>query len=106
MKITYSKQPNPLAKAVAKAVGSVEGEIEYRTMFVLDQLLHQMKQQGISKAELAKRMNVATSRVTDLLCGDGNLTVDMLVRAGHALDVDLVQIFVPRGQKGRWVKDE
>jgi|GEM_PF-1120780 len=103
MKITYSNQPNPIAKAFAKAIESVEAEIEFRKLTVVEELLQFMKRQGIKKGELAKRMGVGNSRITAMLSGDSNLTIDTLVRAGRAVDADLVQTFVPRGQKGVWV---
>jgi len=105
MKITRTKtKATKLQKAVSRAMESVEAEIEYRKMEVVDLLARRMKEQGVNKGELAKRMGVANSRVSMLLSGDSNLTIDSLVRAGRAVDADLVQTFVPRGQKGVWVE--
>jgi len=104
MKITYSYEANPLAKAVAKAMESVTAEIEYRKLTVVEELLQYMKRNGMNKGELAERMGVSNSRVTAMLSGDSNLTIDTLVRAGRAVGADLVQTFVPRGQKGVWVE--
>ncbi len=104
MKITYSHEPNPLAKAFARALESVEAEVEYRKLTVVEELLQYMKRNGINKGELAERMGVSNSRITAMLSGDSNLTIDTLVRAGRAVGADLVQTFVPHGQKGVWVE--
>ena len=42
-------------------------------------------------------MGVGPSRITAMLSGDGNLTIDTLVRAGRACGVHLHQHFVPEG---------
>jgi plasmid maintenance system antidote protein VapI len=47
-------------------------------------------------------MGVGPSRITAMLSGDSNLTIDTLVRAGRAVGADLMQTFVPQGEKGRW----
>lgn len=106
MKITIKtlSKPTRLQRAVAEAMESVEAEIEYRKMEVVEELLQYMKRNGINKGELAQRMGVGNSRITAMLSGDSNLTIDTLVRAGRAVDADLVQTFVPHGQKGVWVE--
>lgn len=101
--IRTTSKPTELQKAFARAIESVEAEIEYRKLMVVEELLQFVKRKGLSKGELASRMGVGNSRVTALLSGDSNLTIDTLVRAGRAVDADLVQTFVPRGQKGVWV---
>jgi plasmid maintenance system antidote protein VapI len=69
---------------------------------VVEELLQFMKREGINRSELAERMGVGPSRITAMLSGDSNLTIDTLVRAGRAVGADLMQTFVPQGEKGRW----
>lgn len=73
------------------------------TVQSIEALLQFMKREGINRSELAERMGVGPSRITKMLSGDENLTIDTLVRAGQAVGADLAQTFVPEGQKGRWV---
>lgn len=100
--IRYSKAKNPLADDFAKPC-TIEQEIVFRRLIVVEELLQFMKREGINRSELAERMGVGPSRITKMLSGDENLTIDTLVRAGRAVGADLVQTFVPQGVKGRWV---
>jgi transcriptional regulator with XRE-family HTH domain len=102
MKIVRSKNKSSLAKAFA-TTPSIEEEIEFRKLIVVEELLQFMKREGINRSELAERMGVPPSRITKMLSGDSNLTIDTLVRAGRAVNADLAQTYVPQGQRGHWV---
>jgi len=101
MKIIIRKKSNPLAEAFAKPF-SLEGEIEFRKLIVVEELLQYMKREGINRRELAARMEVPPSRITKMLDGTENLTIATLVRAGRAVGADLHQTFAPAGKKVRW----
>ena len=94
-------KPNPLADAFA--VSSIEEEVEFRKLVAMEELLQFMKKNGINRAELATRMGVGSSRITAMLNGTANLTIETLVRAGRAVGADLQQTFVPQGRSGRWI---
>ncbi len=102
MKITRTKSKNPLARAFAEPL-DLDQEIVYRRLTVVEELLQFMKREGINRSELAQRMGVGPSRITKMLSGDENLTIDTLVRAGQAVGADLAQTFVPHGKRGHWV---
>lgn len=95
------KKPSALAQAFAEPF-SVEEEIGFRKLTVVEELLQFMKREGIKRSELAERMGVQPSRITAMLSGESNLTIDTLVRAGRAVGADLHQTFAPRGKKVRW----
>jgi transcriptional regulator with XRE-family HTH domain len=101
MKVITRKKSNTLAEAFAKPL-SLEEEVEFRKLIVVEELLQFMKREGINRSELADRMGVPPSRVTKMLSGDSNLTIDTLVRAGRAVGADLHQTFAPVGNKVRW----
>jgi len=101
MKIIRTKAKNSIAEDFAKTP-SIEQEIEYRKLIAVEELLQFMKREGINRSELANRMNVPPSRITKMLSGDSNLTIDTLVRAGHAVGADLAQTFVPKGNGVQW----
>lgn len=101
MKIILTKAKNPLADAFAEPF-SVEEEIVFRKLMVVEELLQFMKREGIKRTELAERMGVQPSRITAMLSGDSNLTIDTLVRAGRAVGANLHQTFAPIGKKVRW----
>ncbi|MFM2198809.1 MAG: helix-turn-helix protein [Verrucomicrobiota bacterium] len=101
IKIIRSNKQSPLAKAFAEPL-SLESEIEFRKLIVVEELLQFMKREGINRTELADRMGVPPSRITKMLSGDSNLTIDTLVRAGRSVGADLHQTFAPAGKKVRW----
>lgn len=101
MKIIRTKASNPLAKDFAKTP-TIEEQVEFRKLIVVEELLQFMKREGIKRGELAERMGVGPSRITAMLSGDSNLTIDTLVRAGSAVGADLHQTFASQGKKMRW----
>jgi len=104
MNIKIIKERDSLATAFAESIASVEAQVELRKLEIVEELLQFMKRESINRSELAQRMGVGPSRVTKLLSGDENLTIDTLVRAGRAVGADLAQTFVPQGQKGQWIE--
>jgi transcriptional regulator with XRE-family HTH domain len=101
IKIIRSQKQSPLAKAFAEPL-SLDSEVEFRKLIIVEELLQFMKREGINRSELAARMEVPPSRITKMLSGDSNLTIDTLVRAGRAVGADLHQTFAPEGKKVRW----
>lgn len=84
MKIKITKGNSPLAKFFAKPL-SVEGEADLHKLVFADELLRIMKSQGISRTELARRMDSSPSRITSLLSGTNNFTIETMVRAARAV---------------------
>jgi|GEM_PF-2768517 len=94
MKIKYVKGENPYAGILPAAL-SIEGEAEVRKQAIVDELLVLMESQGISRAELARRMDVQPSRVTSILSGANNFTINTLVEAARAVGSRVEIHFVP-----------
>ena len=94
MKITITKGDNPVSRLFAETP-SIASEAEYRKLMIVEELLTLMAENGISRGELAKRMEVQPSRVTSMLTGTNNFTIDTLVRAGRAVGADIELHFVP-----------
>lgn len=44
-----------------------------------------MEKQNISRSELARRMNVSPSHVTQMLCGDRNMTLHTLAEVAYLI---------------------
>lgn len=106
MKIKYVKGHNPYADLFSGPL-SIEGEAEYRKQWIVHELLGLMEVQGITRAELARRMEVQPSRVTSILSGTNNFTIETLVRAGRAVGADIELHFVPaREDHGQDAKAE
>jgi plasmid maintenance system antidote protein VapI len=94
MKIKYVKGYNPYSGFFSDPI-SAEGEAVYRKLMVVEELLKLMEEQGITRGELAKRMGVQPSRVTSMMTGANNFTIETLVRAGRAVGADIELRFVP-----------
>ena len=101
MKIEITKGNSPLADLFARNP-SVEGETDYQKLMFVEELLGLLQQQGFSRTELARRMKIQPSRVTSMLSGTNNFTIETMVRAARAVNATLHQKLVPAGQKARW----
>lgn len=102
MKIQRTQHKNALATAFA-AKPTIEEEVELQKLSIVEELLQFLRRNDIKRSELAERMGVRPSRITAMLDGSANLTIESLVRAGRAVGADLKQTFVPSGEKGHWV---
>ena len=102
MKILRTHNKSALATAFAEEP-SIEEEVELQKLTVVEELLQFLRRNGIKRSELAERMGVRPSRITAMLNGSSNLTIETLIRAGRAVGADLKQTFVPAGDKGHWV---
>lgn len=94
MKIIHRTGNSELARDFARPP-SIEQEVEFCKLIAVEELLQFMKRQGISRTNLAQRLGVAPSRITAMLSGDSNLTIETLVRAGHAVGGELKIRFQP-----------
>lgn len=63
---------------------------------ISEQIYLAMEQQGVSKAELARRLGKSRAYVTKVLQGSTNFTLESLVRIARALDYQLDLQFSPR----------
>ena len=103
MKVRYERRKghNPYSGLFSGPL-TIIGETEYRKQWIANELVGLMEAQGVSRSELAKRMEVQPSRVTSMLSGGNNFTIETLVRAGRALGSDVEIRFVPaREDHGR-----
>ncbi|WP_295584640.1 helix-turn-helix transcriptional regulator [uncultured Lamprocystis sp.] len=62
-----------------------------------------MKQQGISKTELAHRLGTSQAYVTKILRGDSNLTIKSMVELAAAVDGALHLHLTPRYARVQWL---
>lgn len=62
-----------------------------------------MERRGVSRAELARRLETSPAYITKLLRGDANFTVRSMVRLARALDGHFVARLEPEEQPVCWV---
>ena len=67
------------------------------------EMLSRMEQLGVSKTELAKRLDVQPGLVTRLASGKNNFTVDTMVRIAIALQSTYRSHLQPKGQETMWI---
>jgi len=61
-----------------------------------------MEKQGVSRAELARRLNKSQAWVTKLLGGSNNFTLETMVRVSRALGGELNVRVQPEGTQAVW----
>lgn len=101
MKIEITKGSNPVSDFFSAPL-SLEGVAELENLKFVDALLALMKEQGISRVELARRMEIQPSRVTAMLSGHGNFTTQTKLRAAHAVGAVYHHCLAPASKSVRW----
>ena len=68
---------------------TIENKIESVAFDISVQIYKQMKKLGINKKELAEKLNVSKSYITQLLKGKSNMTIETLIKVAEALGMTL-----------------
>lgn len=66
----------------------------------VDKLEDEMKESGLSKKGLAKRLGVSAGRVSQIFHNPGNLTLEMIVRCARAVGIKVAVLAYNDGDKG------
>jgi len=101
-----TKEKRTAAEYFRKATQSLEFELEGAKLEITEELLALMEEQKISRSELARRMEVKPSRITSMLNGANNFTLETLIRAARAVNASLKLHLSPRRCATRWVDFE
>lgn len=91
------------AKAMSKGLQDILPQVKDSEQYdrevlrsdISDQILCLMEAQGISKAELARRLKTSKAYVTKILQGNANFTLDSLAQISRALGCKYVGRIVP-----------
>jgi len=76
--------------------------IEWAKSDIAEQIVKAMKQAGISKAELARRLGKSRALVTLMLQGSTNFTIETLVKIAETLNCQLEIKLNPKAANSRW----
>jgi len=68
---------------------TIEYKIESIAFDISVQIYKQMEKLGINKKELAEKLNVSKSYITQLLKGKSNMTIETLIKVAEALGMTL-----------------
>lgn len=102
IKTTTPTKPTELQKLIAELPFDPAAEAEFQGLMLVEEILQLMKQQGVKRKELAKRMGVSPSRVTAMLNGSSNFKLETLIRAAHALGGTYHHVISPPDLKCKW----
>src|ERR1700686_1758386 len=96
---TRNVRSKPLARDFQELVSRVKKSETYDKEVVRaeisDQIDRLMRHQSITKAELARRLQMSRAYVTKMLQGNANFTLDSLVQIARVLNCKYVPAFVP-----------
>ena len=74
-----------LQSKLRDVAGRVGYEMERLMVGINEQIVERIQEQGLTRAELAQRMNVDKAQITRMLNGPHNMTLKTLVSAASAL---------------------
>jgi transcriptional regulator with XRE-family HTH domain len=80
-------------------------QIDQAKLELSEQVFQLMQDQGVTEAELARRLGASRAYVNKVLQGDTNFTIESLVKLGLALNCDLKLEFAATQEKGDFEAD-
>jgi transcriptional regulator with XRE-family HTH domain len=86
----------------AEAEKSLAYQVEGAILEFTEELCRLMESQGVSRAELARRLDTSPAYVTKILRGTSNFTLETMVRAANALGHEVHLHMAPKGAMTRW----
>ena len=77
----------------------VENFVFYIASDFVDRLEEEMEESGLSKGELARKLDVSAGRVSQIFHNPGNLTLEMIVRCARAVGIKVAVLAYNDGDK-------
>jgi transcriptional regulator with XRE-family HTH domain len=69
-------------------------EMALRRVFA-DNLRREIGVRGVRKADLARQVGISPARISEMIRGDGNVTVDTIERIAVALHIPAASLLLP-----------
>jgi len=82
-----------------------EQKVEVKKLLFVEQVLRRMKDLGMKRKNLAEKMQVTPARVTKMLRGTENMTMDTLMRSADAVECELHFHLAPKGKRVIWKEE-
>ena len=102
MKIKITKQePSAIQEFFSKPLDFSQ-RVEVKKLQIAGMLCKAMKVIGLNRKELAEKMNIKPSRVTAMLDGSQNLTIETIMRASEAVNQKFECALVPKEHVVNW----
>lgn len=77
--------------------------VEMKKLQIAGMISKAMKLIGMKRKNLAEKMGVKPSRVTAMLDGSQNLTLETIMRASEAVDLQFECTFIPKDHEIQWI---
>ena len=75
---------------------------EYAIVEFTEDMAKRMEDLGITRSELARRLDTSPAYITKILQGNANFTLKSMVRIAQALEADLKTHLQPEGVQSQW----
>lgn len=93
------------ARIFAKAKKSLTYHVEGAILEFTEEVCRIMEAQGVTKAELAKRLDCQPAFVTKLLSGQNNFTLETMVKVARALESEIKVHIQGPNVESHWVDE-
>ena len=103
MKIQITTQKPDEVQRFFSAPLSFSQKVTVKKLLIVEQILERMKALGLNRSKLAARMEISPARVTTMMNGTNNFTIETLMRAADAVDGELALTIVPKGHQVKCV---
>jgi len=97
------KKSKSFSQIFREAAASLEFEVDSKKVQFTEEMLAVMEQEKISRSRLANLLQVAPARVTALLRGNNNFTLETMIRICRALGVEYSHHIQRPGCTTRWI---
>jgi len=102
MKINIiKKEPSETQKFFSKPL-SFKQRVEVKKLQIAGLICKEMEKLKLNRTKLAKKMEIRPSRVTAMLDGTQNLTIETIMRASEALDLKFECAMIPKEHVAHW----
>lgn len=102
MKIKISKQETNAVQEFFSKPLDFSQRVEKKKLLIAGMICKKMAKLGLNRTKLAKKMSINPSRVTAMLDGTQNLTIETIMRASEALDLKFECTLAPKEHVVHW----
>ncbi|NJM39115.1 MAG: hypothetical protein HC845_15370 [Akkermansiaceae bacterium] len=102
MKINIIKQKPDEVQDFFSAPLSFSQKVVMKKLLIVEQLLERMKAIGLNRSKFAEKMSISSARVTSMLDGTNNFTLETMLRAADAVDGEFHWVIAPKGHEVKW----
>lgn len=103
MNIKITRQAPDETQRFFSAPLSFSQKVTVKKLLIVEQILERMKGLGMNRTKLAGKMEVSTARITAMMDGTNNFTVETLMRAADAVECELAMGIIPKGCQVKWI---